>query len=67
MLIPVPEDLSASALALCEPWACVEDSYVEEAKGRRSRTAAECSSSARRKSMKTAFDICQANPDRQPL
>lgn len=29
MLIPVPEDLSASALALCEPWACVEDSYVE--------------------------------------
>lgn len=30
MLIPVPEDLSASALALCEPWACVEDSYVEK-------------------------------------
>ncbi|HWQ91327.1 MAG TPA: alcohol dehydrogenase catalytic domain-containing protein [Clostridia bacterium] len=29
MLIPVPEDLSASALALCEPWACVEDSYVD--------------------------------------
>src|SRR5512147_1383356 len=29
MLIPVPEDLSASALALVEPWACVEDSYVE--------------------------------------
>ena len=29
MLIPVPEDLSASALALCEPWACVEDAYVE--------------------------------------
>ena len=28
MLIPVPEDLSASALALCEPWACVEDAYV---------------------------------------
>lgn len=30
MLIPVPEELSASALALCEPWACVEDSYVEK-------------------------------------
>lgn len=29
MLIPVPEDLSASALALCEPWACVEDAYIE--------------------------------------
>lgn len=27
-LIPVPEDLSASAVALVEPWACVEDSYV---------------------------------------
>ncbi len=30
MLIPVPEDLAASALALCEPWACVEDSYVDQ-------------------------------------
>jgi L-sorbose 1-phosphate reductase len=30
MLIPVPEDLSASALALCEPWACVEDAYVDK-------------------------------------
>jgi threonine dehydrogenase-like Zn-dependent dehydrogenase len=29
MLIPVPDDLPASALALCEPWACVEDAYVE--------------------------------------
>jgi len=29
-LIPVPEDLSASAIALVEPWACVEDSYVNE-------------------------------------
>jgi threonine dehydrogenase-like Zn-dependent dehydrogenase len=29
MLIPVPEDFSSSALALVEPWACVEDSYVE--------------------------------------
>jgi len=27
-LIPVGEDLSASAVALVEPWACVEDSYV---------------------------------------
>jgi threonine dehydrogenase-like Zn-dependent dehydrogenase len=27
-LIPVPEDQSASAIALVEPWACVEDSYV---------------------------------------
>lgn len=29
MLIPVPEELPASALALCEPWACVEDAYVD--------------------------------------
>jgi len=29
MLIPVPEDLSASAIALVEPWACVEDAYAE--------------------------------------
>ena len=29
MLIPVPEDLPASALALVEPWACVENSYAE--------------------------------------
>ena len=27
-LIPVGEDKSASAVALVEPWACVEDSYV---------------------------------------
>jgi hypothetical protein len=27
-LIPVPEYLSASAIALVEPWACVEESYV---------------------------------------
>ena len=30
MLIPAPEDLSASAIALVEPWACVEDAYVEK-------------------------------------
>lgn len=28
MLIPAKEDLPASAVALVEPWACVEDSYV---------------------------------------
>jgi threonine dehydrogenase-like Zn-dependent dehydrogenase len=28
LLIPVPEDLSAAAIALVEPWACVENSYV---------------------------------------
>ncbi|HUU59153.1 MAG TPA: alcohol dehydrogenase catalytic domain-containing protein [Phycisphaerae bacterium] len=27
-LLPVSDDLSASAVALVEPWACVEDSYV---------------------------------------
>jgi D-arabinose 1-dehydrogenase-like Zn-dependent alcohol dehydrogenase len=27
-LIPTPENLSASSIALVEPWACVEDSYV---------------------------------------
>jgi threonine dehydrogenase-like Zn-dependent dehydrogenase len=30
MFIPAPEDLSASAIALCEPWACVENAYVEK-------------------------------------
>ena len=30
MFIPAPEDLSASAIALCEPWACVEDAYAEK-------------------------------------
>ena len=29
MLIPAPESLSASALALVEPWACVERAYAE--------------------------------------
>jgi len=29
-LIPAPEHLSASSIALVEPWACVEDSYVNE-------------------------------------
>jgi len=28
LLIPVSEELSASAIALVEPWACVEDAYV---------------------------------------
>ena len=30
ILIPAPEDKSASAVALCEPWACVEDSYISK-------------------------------------
>jgi threonine dehydrogenase-like Zn-dependent dehydrogenase len=30
MLIPAPEDRSASAIALSEPWACVEDAYVSQ-------------------------------------
>ena len=29
MLIPAPENFSASALALVEPWACVENAYAE--------------------------------------
>jgi len=29
-LIPVEKDMSASAIALVEPWACVESSYVTE-------------------------------------
>ena len=28
MLIPAPEDRAGSAIALAEPWACVEDAYV---------------------------------------
>ena len=28
MLIPVSENLSSSAVALIEPWACVEDAYI---------------------------------------
>lgn len=31
-LIPVPEHLSASAIAMIEPYACVEDSYVTDEK-----------------------------------
>lgn len=30
MLIPVPDDLAASAIALVEPWACVENAYAEK-------------------------------------
>jgi threonine dehydrogenase-like Zn-dependent dehydrogenase len=30
MLIPAAEDLSGSAIALAEPWACVEDAYVSK-------------------------------------
>jgi len=30
MLIPVSPELSASAVALAEPWACVEDAYVSK-------------------------------------
>ena len=30
MLLPVSEKLSGSAIALVEPWACVEDAYVSE-------------------------------------
>jgi D-arabinose 1-dehydrogenase-like Zn-dependent alcohol dehydrogenase len=30
MMIPASERLSASAVALIEPWACVEDAYAEE-------------------------------------
>jgi threonine dehydrogenase-like Zn-dependent dehydrogenase len=30
MLIPVSEELSASAVALVEPWACVENAYVSQ-------------------------------------
>jgi len=33
-LIPVDEALSASAVALVEPWACVEDSYVNPERSR---------------------------------
>jgi threonine dehydrogenase-like Zn-dependent dehydrogenase len=29
-LIPAPEEFSASAIALCEPWACVEQAYIEK-------------------------------------
>jgi len=30
MLIPVPEEFAASAIALIEPWACVENAYAEK-------------------------------------
>ncbi len=29
-LIPAPEEFPASAIALCEPWACVEEAYIEK-------------------------------------
>jgi len=34
MLLPVGENLSASAVALIEPWACVEDAYASEQRTR---------------------------------
>ncbi len=34
LLIPVPDDLSASAIALVEPWACVEDAYATKERTR---------------------------------
>jgi threonine dehydrogenase-like Zn-dependent dehydrogenase len=37
MLLPVSEGLSASAAALVEPWACVEDAYAEKQRRRRKR------------------------------
>lgn len=33
-LIPVPEHLSASSVALVEPWACVEDAYATRERNR---------------------------------
>ncbi len=33
MLIPVGEELSASAVALVEPWACVENAYATKERG----------------------------------
>ncbi|MBN1795955.1 MAG: alcohol dehydrogenase catalytic domain-containing protein [Sedimentisphaerales bacterium] len=33
-LIPVESDLSASAIALVEPWACVENAYITEDRNR---------------------------------
>lgn len=32
-LIPAPEDLSASSIALAEPWACVENAYLNPERG----------------------------------
>jgi threonine dehydrogenase-like Zn-dependent dehydrogenase len=37
MLIPVSEELSASAIALVEPWACVEDAYANRERRRLKR------------------------------
>ncbi|MHC5073379.1 MAG: alcohol dehydrogenase catalytic domain-containing protein [Planctomycetota bacterium] len=34
MLIPVSEEISASAAALIEPWACVEDAYSYQERGK---------------------------------
>jgi threonine dehydrogenase-like Zn-dependent dehydrogenase len=33
MLIPAPEQLSASAVALIEPWGCVENAYASKERG----------------------------------
>jgi threonine dehydrogenase-like Zn-dependent dehydrogenase len=37
MLIPVSEELSASAVALIEPWACVENAYASQERQRLKR------------------------------
>ncbi len=50
MLIPAPEDISASALALVEPWACVENAYTETQR-RTLKPGGACSWSATRRSI----------------
>jgi threonine dehydrogenase-like Zn-dependent dehydrogenase len=70
MFIPAPEDLSASAIALCEPWACVEDAYVEEQRRafkRDGKTLIVADDESRSHGMDGAGKITYAKPSALPM
>ena len=64
-LIPVGEERSASAIALVEPWACVEDSYVtRRTKSHQGRRAT--AGRRRRRSRKRRASTESYSPDGEP-
>ncbi len=59
MLIPVSDELSSSAVALVEPWACVEDAYVSSER-RQIKSDGQmlivCENNVKKKSLAELFD-----------
>ncbi|MBU6409349.1 MAG: alcohol dehydrogenase catalytic domain-containing protein [Verrucomicrobia bacterium] len=66
MFIPAPEDLSASAIALCEPWACVEDAYVERQRRSFKRDGRTLIVSDDRPDVPNTGTVTHARPDAPP-